>query len=176
MHRLVLFLLLCCAPALAQAQTNRFSDNTLYEATVLSTAPLRVHYALQGIGRYAPADFPALRLDGSATLVFGYGPAEAQLHAPVVQVDAQQNYQWRFPQWSAGEAPADIVSVQATEGEEVVLDFRRGFGQPRLLRAGFIVEFAPGVVYEPNRVNILAVYLADPTAAPLIDVFTAAQE
>lgn len=165
---LLLCMLLLSAPLFAQ--DNRFSDSTMYDAQVLSTSPLRVHYALHGVGRYRPIDFSTLLLDGQATLVYVYGPDNAMLHAPQVIIEPNQDYTWSFPQWRDDGGNSAISSVQPVQGDLVALQFQGAQTRP-LLQSGFIVEFKPGVVYDPSRVRMQVVYLKKVGVAPHLDVF-----
>lgn len=169
MSRLLLFCMLLLSAPL-HAQNNRFSNATLYDAQVLSTSPLRVHYALSGLGNYRPGDFLTLGLDGQATLVYVYGPDEAMLHAPLVFIEPNQDYRWSFPGWRDGSGVSSITSVQPVEEDTIALRFEGAQDRP-LLRSGFIVEFKPGVVYDPLRVRMQVVYLKRGPVAPHLDVF-----
>lgn len=167
---LLLLLMLFSAPVFAQTD-NRFSDTTFYDARVISTSPLRVQYALHGEGRFRPKDFASLDMDGTATLVFAYGHDEAMLYAPQVEVDADQNYGWRFPGWRNEGRVTSLASVLPVREAAIPLQFIGPLDQRPLLDGSFIVEFNPGVEYDPSRVHIQVVYLKFGPTAPHIDVF-----
>lgn len=170
----MLFAVLLLQALPARAQDNAFSVQTHYTQEVVSIAPLRIAYTLSGYGRYAPADFSALRLSGEAVLVFAYADSVAQVHAEQLQVAPDQGaYHWRYPAWSAPAAGTAVASIQGEVEAGFKVFFQHGSDGRWPLQTRFVVTFDPAVDYDPARVHLQVVYLKAGPIAPHIDVFSA---
>jgi hypothetical protein len=161
------------AAAAPAAYAAPFALRTTYTTRVLSAAPLVLEYTLTATGAPSAQAFPAMALEGPATMVFAWKHSDAFLYSPEVVIAPRGDYAWQYTAFRSPIAEAVIASVSGSAvGDDPAtfsyLDNGAGWHD---MQTRFVVRFGPGVDnIDPADVNLQVVHFTT-HGAPYIDVY-----
>jgi hypothetical protein len=157
----------CLLFASGGATAARFSEVATMQSRIISASPLQVELTLAATTPLLPADFAAVGLDGTATMVVAHGRDSVLLYAPAVVVNGR-DYAWTFGRHTAGAGGMAAVVGEGTDGH-IDYPFLAGAAGAHM-QTRLVIEFREGVAFDPATLHVQTVYFTPPHAPP-IDVF-----